>query len=127
MIPGGIRFQDPRIPSMRWTDDHTWPEERATEVIIFRLANPKVYPPSESKWFDKQSVIQEIVDYNCQRLGNNPNFCTDSTATMKNVNATNSVLPHVEKCTCGANMIQRMSGCCGYATGWNCPQCNRVI
>ena len=131
MIPGGIIFRDPRVATMYWKDDHTFLPERVKEVVSFRLQNPEIYPPGEDggKWLDPAKVSQEITDYNCQRLGNNPNFCTDGTAvTSKNVNATKSVPPVVNKCpTCKVDMIPHYCVTCGGSKidRYDCPVCKK--
>lgn len=125
MIPGGIRFTDPRVPAKRWDDDHTFLDERVREVVKFRLQNPTIYPANEDggKWFNFDSVAQEVILQNCSRLGNNPNFCQDGENSM-NVSATQSVPAQDAKCDkCGGVLLRRLSACCGTLAGYDCPAC----
>lgn len=76
MPPGGVQYTDPRTPSAKWLDDHTMLDERAAEVIKFRVANPSLYP--EPEWTSPAFVQQQIIDYNCQRWGNDPQYCIEA-------------------------------------------------
>lgn len=73
--PGGYIYEDPRTPAAKWLDDHTLVDERTAEVIRFRSANPALYP--EPEWTQTNFVRQQIVDFNCQRWGNNPLYCLE--------------------------------------------------
>ncbi len=76
--PGGFIYEDPRIQSAKWLDDHTSVDERTVEVIKFRSANPAIYP--EPEWTQPAFVKQQITDFNCLRWGNNPQYCIEATA-----------------------------------------------
>ena len=127
--PGGIIFTDPRVPSMKFNDDHTFLIERAKEVRTFRLQNPKIYPPDEDggKWLNLTAIAQEITDVNCARWNNNPNFCLDGSVSALNVSQNRGVTPETKICECGSIMAARVSACCGKIAGWNCPKCGKSI
>lgn len=127
MLPGGIRFIDPRVPSMKWLDDHTTLEERIKEVIRFRKQNPVLYPATETSPFDFISVGNEIVTQNCSRIGNDPNWCYDETKSQMNVPMP-KVAPIENKCPdCNIPMMPRYCRTCGpkVINGWDCPQCKK--
>jgi hypothetical protein len=127
MPPGGIRFQDPLVPSMKWDDAHTGVEERARQVIRFRLANPQIFPATDGKLFDFHQVANEIITFNCNRIGNDPNWCYDETKSQVNVGK--PLAPPVEhKCPkCGCQLVPRYCKSCGghKINGYDCPQCNK--
>lgn len=129
MMPGGIRFTDPRVPSFRLEDDHTFLEERVREIVKFRLQNPKIYPPTEDggKWFNFDDVAQEVILQNCSRIDNNPNYCLEGNGGL-NVASASGPAADVRKCSkCGNPMIPRLSACCGTLAGYDCPVCGTSV
>lgn len=130
MPPGGIRFVDPRVPAMRWLDDHTTLTERIKEVIRFRLNNPTVYDQvKDGAAFDMHAVGEEIINYNCSRIGNDPNWCYDEKKSQVNIPAP-SVVPEIKVCAaCGTQLIPRYCKTCGgnKINGWDCPKCQKSI
>ena len=134
MMPGGVQFADPREPRMRWTDSHTFLNERIQEVIAFRSANPVLYPlPESSKFLNPQLVAQEIVDFNAVRLNNDKNYFYDGTRceSVKNVELSKGAAPQDKKCPDdGANLDYRViARTCGSGNknhlSWECPVCNK--
>jgi hypothetical protein len=126
MPPGGIIFQDPRTP-MKWKDTHTGLNERVKEVIRFRQANPQIYPATDGKFLDSQQVAEEIINYNCQRIGNDPNWCYDETKSQVNI-AKPAVAPAQNNCpACGCQLVARYCKTCGghKINGYDCPQCKK--
>lgn len=121
MLPGGIIFQDPRVPSMKWTDTHTFLDDRAKEVIKFRTANPAVYNPvKDAKYLDFENVRLEVASYNCQRVGNNPLYCLDEKNPVQT-----RVKTAVSKCDCGVPLEERLCPTCSghRVIGLRCPKC----
>ena len=131
MMPGGVQFADPREPRMRWTDSHTFLNERIQEVIAFRSANPVLYPlPESSKFLNPQLVAQEIVDFNAIRLNNDKNYFYDGTLqSVKNVELSKGAAPQDKKCPDdGAFLIAKYCKTCGSGNkilSWDCPVCNK--
>jgi len=122
MMPGGIQYQDPRTPAARWTDDHTFLDERAQQVISFRLANPSIYP--EAQWTDTAFVKQQIVDYNCARIGYDGNYCLDYNPPP----TTPAAPPAPRLCPdCGIEILPKYCPTCAgrRITGYECPQCHK--
>ena len=128
MPPGGIIFTDPRVSSKKWNDAHTGLRERIEEVLRFRRANPGIYDPGkDGDWLNFEKVGNEIVTFNCNRIGNDPNWCYDETKSQVNI-AKPTAPPDVHNCPiCGMNLIPRYCKTCGgqKINGWDCPQCNK--
>lgn len=124
MIPGGVQYQDPRTPAAVWSDSHTFPDERVQQVIAFRKANPGIYP--EPEWTDFNFVRQQVVEYNCARLGGNGEYCfdTEPVLPMPSAGLAKKVCPD-----CGANMTPQFCPTCAgqKITGYRCPQCGREM
>jgi hypothetical protein len=57
--PGGFGFIDPRTRRIFNGYEGT-PAMHARNIRAHRLANPKLYPTEESKWFDEAEIVQEI-------------------------------------------------------------------
>ena len=119
-IPGGFLYEDPRTPSAVWNESHFTLDDVAARVQTFRLANPKVYP--EPQWTDYAFIRQQVVDFNCRRIGFDPNYCMEFNKTKPSapVPASDRKCP---KCqivleptfcpTCSGRRI----------TGYHCPSC----
>lgn len=122
LMPGGIAYQDPRTPSATWYDTHTWLEGRVAEVIAFRRANPGVYP--EPEWTHPDFVRAQVVEFNCRRIGYNPEFCIDDSPAM----AAPEVAASAKLCpTCGTVMVPVFCKTCGGAkiTAYDCTNCKK--
>jgi len=128
MPPGGIRFQDPRVSAMKWLDDHTSLNDRIKEVLAFRKQNPLIYDPvKDASSLNFNAVGAEIIQFNCARLGNDPNWCYDETKPQMNIPLP-QVAPADNKCpACGCQLIPRYCKTCGGAkvNGYDCPQCKK--
>lgn len=74
LIPGGFQFQD-RITGKTYNDHHTRFDQRVREIIRDRQANARLW--TDSKVVDTIAVAEELSEFNCARLKNNPLFCTD--------------------------------------------------
>lgn len=126
--PGGILFQDPRITAMKWTDAHTGVTERAQEVIRFRRNNPQIYDPAkDAAALDAQAVAIEIINYNCQRIGNDPHWCYDEAKSQINIPA-QTAAPDTRNCpVCGFQLVPRYCKTCGgnKVNSWDCPVCKK--
>lgn len=122
MPPGGIIYEDPRIQSAKWTDDHTFLDERTSEVIKFRAANPNIYP--EPEWTQTAFVRQQITDFNCQRLGNNPSYCLEE-RTLKSV----PFVPRAARLCpdCSVEIVPKYCPSCAgkRLIGYECPTCKK--
>ena len=78
-IPGGYLYEDPRTPTAVWNQPHFNIDDVAAGVQAFRLANLRIYP--EPEWTDYKFIRQQVVDFNCRRIGFDPNFCQDVNKT----------------------------------------------
>jgi hypothetical protein len=128
MPPGGLQFVDPRVPTMRWLDAHTGLDERIQQVIRFRGQNPLVYDPQrDAALMNYQSVGVEIVNYNCARIGNDPNWCYDENKPQVNVPPVTAPVNQPKCPTCGLDLVPRYCKTCGgnKINGWDCPACNK--
>ena len=75
-LPGGYPFKDPRTAKTfngMEADFHG----QVHKILQHRLQNPRVYPPGEVGYLDTNSVAAELDAYQCQRLGNDANHCSD--------------------------------------------------
>lgn len=68
--PGGFPFTDPRTNKV-WNGYEGTPAMHAVNIILHRRANSAIYPASEPQWFDKASVIQEIL---AQKFATHPHL-----------------------------------------------------
>ena len=122
MPPGGIIYNDPRTPSAKWNDTHTSAEERTQEIIRFRLANPNIYP--EPEWTDARFVLQQVIDANCARLGNDRNYCLEEA----NIKSRPYVPPAARTCPdCDVVLGEVHCATCSgkRVIGYKCPSCNK--
>lgn len=128
MMPGGLQFIDPRAGGMKWTDTHTGLGERIQQVIKFRRNNPQIYNPvTDGAAFDFEQVGNEIINFNCSRIGNDPNWCYDQTKSQMNVGKP-TARPVDNKCSnCGCQLVPRHCKTCAGAKiiGYDCPQCKK--
>ncbi len=121
MPPGGVIYDDPRTPAAKWSDDHTWPTERAQQIITFRLANPNIYP--EPEWTNTDFVLAQVMEFNCRRLGNDPNWCIE---TSKPAPAP-AAAPLSRLCECGGTLTEKLCATCSgkRVTGYKCAKCGK--
>jgi hypothetical protein len=122
LMPGGIIYDDPRTPAATWNDGHTFLDERAQQVITFRRANPSIYP--EPEWTNHAFVVQQLVEFNCRRIGFNPEYCMDSTPAAP----APAVAQPERKCPeCGTALIPVYCQTCGGAkiNSWSCQSCKK--
>lgn len=76
LVPGGYYFKDPKTG--RVFDGMAITFIAQCKLIReHRLANPRVYPPSDFKSINLQSIGDELAAAICNRLGNNPKYCVD--------------------------------------------------
>lgn len=118
--PGGIQFQDPKVPSMKWDEPGDSLRDVVSKVVQFRVANPRIYDPVtdvKSLLFD--FVKQEVAAVNCARLGNDSKYCYD-TDWKPEVPKSLS-----QKCSCGVPLEPRYCQTCGSnrVIGYLCPKC----
>jgi hypothetical protein len=100
-MPGGIPYRDPRVSEKHFPGMQVASvEEQARIVIRWRLQNPKVYPPEDGKWLNMDYVIEEIINYQRQRLGNDKKYFKDGTV-LNGVLVPKVVEPSMA-CSCGS-------------------------
>lgn len=120
--PQGYIYQDPRIPTAKWLDDHTSVDDRTAEIIKFRVANPSVYP--ELDWTSTAFVRQQVVEYNCARWGNNPRYCIETIPVAGG--PAPAIAPRL--CPlCGAEITPKFCPTCSgkRITGYECKPCGK--
>jgi hypothetical protein len=128
MLPGGIRYEDPRIPAAQWKDDHTFLADRTREVIKFRLANQKTYP--EVEWTQYHFVAQQIVDFNAQRMSGNSLFGQYfmEGATVQASPVSVPGVTSTRKCPeCGGDLSPKFCPTCSgqKITSYECKSCKK--
>jgi predicted RNA-binding Zn-ribbon protein involved in translation (DUF1610 family) len=70
--PNGYPFQDPRT-GLKFDAMSGGLDDRVTQVIKHRRANPNIYPQTDPKYLDVDWVRLEIIDYICQQVPSNCN------------------------------------------------------
>lgn len=58
--PGGFAFVDPRT-GVQFSGYELGIEGQVSKIIEHRQRNPKIYPPGEAQWFDREHVMQEVL------------------------------------------------------------------
>jgi predicted RNA-binding Zn-ribbon protein involved in translation (DUF1610 family) len=74
--PNGFEFIDPRTGFKIGGTDSNF-DETVRKIIQHRLANPKIYPPTDARCLTADFVSDELDTYTCNRLGNSPSYCKD--------------------------------------------------
>lgn len=78
MLPGGIPYTDPLQPRKHFPGmEVSTEDEQVKRIIKWRGENKHIY--TESKWFEFESVRQELRTYQKNRLGNSKQFFVDGT------------------------------------------------
>jgi hypothetical protein len=78
MIPGGIPFTDPLTPRKKFPGmEVSTEDEQVQRIITWRRQNPAIY--KDAKWLDASLVLQELRQYQLNRLGNNRAYFTNGT------------------------------------------------
>lgn len=126
-IPGGFLFQDPRT-GMTFKDGGFY--SVVSQIQRHRQANPRLYPIDDGKWLDYDSICQELDDYSCLRLGNDPHWCSGGTPAPKNPKKVGYTVTMPTPCTqCGGtNGTEIVCATCGgrKVTGWKCVACGFI-
>lgn len=122
MGPGGIIYEDARTLAAKWIDDHTFLDERTAEIIKFRAANPNLYP--EPEWTQTKFVRQQVIDFNCLRWGNNPQYCLEENS----LKSPPVVAQAPRLCPdCNLQIVPKYCPTCAgqRLLGYECPQCKK--
>jgi hypothetical protein len=95
-------------------------DEQVQRIIKHRLANPKVYLPSDTEHLSPTSVAVELDDYTCQRIGNNSNYCTGGIGTSQPARVVVRTCPK-----CGKALTEKICATCSgrRVTGYKCDVC----
>jgi hypothetical protein len=119
--PGGYYFQDGKT-GMKFDGMAVTFNEQVGKIITHRLANPKVYPPSEPKYITTDSVTQELDDYTCLRLGRNSSYCTGPQSPTAPRVSVNRLCPD-----CGTILTPHYCATCSgnKILDYLCPKCNK--
>jgi hypothetical protein len=119
MPPGGVQYVDPRTPAAQWTDDHTFLDDRARQVLTFRHGNPNVYP--EPEWNDLAFIREQISVFNCARLNYEGTYCYEGGTYVPPTPPGSARI-----CSCNAQLVERRAACCGgRLLSYDCPQCGK--
>ena len=74
--PNGFEFTDPKTGFKIGGTSANF-DETVKQIIQHRLANPKIYLPSDMRPLSTDFVADELDAYTCNRLGNSPRYCKD--------------------------------------------------
>lgn len=74
--PGGYEFKDPRT-GMTFNGHEANFQQQISNIIRHRQGNPKIYPPGEVGFMDRVNIANELSEFNCARLKNDPAYCMD--------------------------------------------------
>jgi hypothetical protein len=119
LLPGGFIYTDPKT-GYKWDDTHSFLEDRVKQVLQHRLGNPTIF--TDALWLGAGFISQQIQDYNCGRLGNDPSYCYDANPPVV------KSLGTAKKCTdCGVDLNPVMCKSCGGSkiNGYSCPSCGK--
>lgn len=117
--PGGYAFRD-HITGKNYTDTHTTFDQRVNEIIRDRSANSRLFTDQKLVAFD--DVSNELSHQICERIGGDPNWCTDGNP----VRQPTPVVASGKNCPkCSAAMIAELCKTCSgnKITGYKCSAC----
>ena len=119
--PGGYPFTDPRT-GMKFNGAEATFDQQVNKIIQHRLINPKVYPPDDTQWITVPYVAAELDKFQCDRLGNDPRFCTGPAATVQYFKLAGKFCD-----SCGGTLAEVLCPTCGgrKVTGWKCQICQK--
>lgn len=128
--PGGFQFLDP-ITGKHYRDTYTLFSQRVKEVIRDRSANTRLV--ANRQRLEPAVVAQEISEQNCERLKNDPNWCTHGSMPSRTVAPTYAVQPAAgtpsdRPCIyCGKSTVTeaRCTSCGAGVVTYSCPDCGR--
>lgn len=97
-------------------------DEQVGKIIQHRLLNPKIYPVTEPKWITFSDVQVELDKFQCDRLGNDPRFCTGPAATVSYFKLAGKFCE-----SCGSTLAEKLCPSCGghKVIGWVCQGCGK--
>lgn len=78
--PGAYSFHD-RITGKKYEDSHTTFDERVKQIINDRNANRRLF--TDARFVDATYIGIEISEQICERINNNPRFCSDGTVPVQ--------------------------------------------
>ena len=124
--PGGYPFHDNRT-GMNFDAMQGGIEDRVSQVIKHRIANPNLYPTSEPKFLDRAWVRLEIEDQICS---NRPSICGNTTAYAPPPPINQIEFPTTPCPRCGVtNWKANLCPTCGRAkvTSYSCIGCGKTL
>jgi hypothetical protein len=125
--PNGWPFTDPKT-GFKCNGWEGTPQMHAVKIIQHRRANPGVYPPGESQWFDAAAVIQEIYK---QKASTHPHLFRgypDGPRMVTREQKGSIVVSPTLICGCGSNEWEELycKTCAGRRiTGYKCRKCGK--
>jgi len=119
--PNGFAFTDPRT-GFKVAGWEGTAQMNAIKIIANRRANPHIYDPAESQWFDRASVVQEIY---AEMNKTQPELFNGFGG---NVQLPVTPGPSGMVCSCGSTDCTPIycATCSGQrVTGWTCNSCGK--
>lgn len=124
---GGFGFTDPRTKRV-WNGYEGTPQMTAVSIVQHRQANPTLYPPSETQWFDVLMVIQEIYAYKFQTMPELFVGYGGPPITIAAVTSPAAQPPSGLVCSCGSTSFSPVyCATCGgqKIKSWKCNSCGK--
>lgn len=123
-LPGGNPYVDPRTNRRFDGFDAGGFGDQVNRIIKHRLANPKLYPPSEPQYLSFNFVADQLDEYQCQRFGGDPRYCG---ATPQEVERKSQLMAKGICSNCGGKLIQNIcQTCSGKVLGLKCERCGII-
>lgn len=123
--PGGYEFTDPRT-GMRFNGMEATLPQQELKIIQHRIANPKIYNPSDTNFFDRQEVRQEIFR---QMHAKHPGLFVGYDGEIVRVQKFAIEPQPTAACSCGSTEFetQYCPTCSGRKiTGYKCTKCGKT-
>jgi hypothetical protein len=125
MIPGGYPYTCPRTGMKFDGFDAGGFGDQVLRIVKFRQTNKHLF--HEPEWTNADFVGNQLDEYQCLRLGNDPRFCYDGTlppVTILKASVSSRTCP-----ICNVNLLEKLCSTCGgrKITGYTCPECGKTF
>lgn len=123
---GGHLFIDPRTGM---TFEHGDFNDITSQIQKHRMANPKVYPPSEPELLSPHHIGIQQEFFTCMRLHNDPRHCESGEPVPVNTNGLTLMVMSAPcpKCGCKTGFQIICKTCQGRKrTGFYCENCKNL-
>lgn len=124
MLPGGYPYTDPKTGMKFDGFDAGGFGDQVLRIIRHRMANKARYPATEPQFLDEAFVANQVDEYQCLRLGNDPRYCQDESQPGINLPAVTAD----SKCQCGGALLPRYCPTCKgqRIIGYICGVCGKT-